>query len=90
MHAEEMNTERLCFRQGKMEDLYVYINKDENPSTKNTRHVDVNVNTQKKNQNHQNNSNEMKNVMFQKGILCHKLASDGSALVDMCEKDEKL
>jgi hypothetical protein len=47
-----------------MEDLYVYINKDENPSTKNTRHVDVNVNTQKKNQNHQNNSNEMKNVMF--------------------------
>ncbi len=32
----------------------------------------------------------MKNVLFQKGILCHKLASDGGALVDMCEKDEKL
>ncbi len=27
------------------------INKDENPSTKNTRHVEANVNTQKEDQN---------------------------------------
>jgi hypothetical protein len=48
--------------------IYIYINKDENPSTKSTRHVDTNVNTQKENQNHQNNSNEMENIML-KGHL---------------------
>jgi hypothetical protein len=48
--------------------IYIYINKDENPSTKSTRHVDANVNTQKENQNHQNNSNEMENIML-KGHL---------------------
>jgi len=37
--------------------MYMYINKDGNPSTKNTRHVEVNVNTWKGNQDHQNNSN---------------------------------
>jgi hypothetical protein len=31
----------------------------------------------------------MEDVML-KDILCHKWASDGGALVDMCEKDEKL
>jgi hypothetical protein len=30
-------------------DLYIYINKDGNSSTKNTRHVDANVNTRKEN-----------------------------------------
>jgi hypothetical protein len=29
------------------EDLYIYINKDRNPFTKNTRHVDANVNRRK-------------------------------------------
>jgi hypothetical protein len=42
----------------------MYINKDENPSTKNTRHVDANVNTHKKNQDHQNNSNGVEDVML--------------------------
>jgi hypothetical protein len=44
----------------------MYINKDGNPFTKNTRHVDVNVNTQKGNQDHQNSSNnsEVKDVML--------------------------
>jgi hypothetical protein len=27
--------------------IYIYINKDGNPSTKSTRHVDANVNTRK-------------------------------------------
>jgi hypothetical protein len=49
---------------------------DGNPSTKNTRHVEANVNTQKKNQNNQNNSNEIENPMLKK-ILYHKLISDG-------------
>jgi hypothetical protein len=31
----------------------MYTNKDENPSPKSTRHVEANVNTQKKNQNEQ-------------------------------------
>ncbi len=44
--------------------IYIYINKDENPSTKSTRHVDANVNTQKDNQGHQNNSNLVKDVML--------------------------
>jgi hypothetical protein len=38
--------------------LYV-INKDGNPSTKGTRHVEANVNTQRENQNNQNSSNEV-------------------------------
>jgi hypothetical protein len=41
-----------------------YINKDGNPYTKNTRHVDANVSTRKRNQDHQNNSNEMEDVML--------------------------
>jgi ABC-type xylose transport system substrate-binding protein len=40
------------------------INKDGNPSTKNTRHVGANVNTQKEDQNNQNNSNEVENLML--------------------------
>jgi hypothetical protein len=31
--------------------LYIYINKDENPPMKSTRHVEANVNTQKENKN---------------------------------------
>jgi hypothetical protein len=34
--------------------MYIYINKDGNPSTKSTRHVEANVNTRKGNQDHQN------------------------------------
>ncbi len=44
--------------------LYIFINKDGNSSTKCTRHVDANVNTQKENQNHQNSTNEMEDVML--------------------------
>jgi hypothetical protein len=36
---------------------YIYLNKDENPSTKSTRHVKANVNTQKENENHDNSNN---------------------------------
>jgi hypothetical protein len=41
-----------------------YINKDGNPSTKSTKHIDANVNTWKENQDHQNNSNEVEDVML--------------------------
>jgi hypothetical protein len=44
--------------------IYIYINKDRIPSTKSTRNVDAKVNTQKENQGHQNNSNEMEDVML--------------------------
>jgi hypothetical protein len=44
--------------------LHIYINKDGNPSTKSTRHVEANVNTQKENQDHQNSSNEVEDVML--------------------------
>ncbi len=37
----------------------MYMNKDENPSTISTRHVETNVNTQEENQNNQNSSNEV-------------------------------
>jgi hypothetical protein len=47
-----------------MKDLYIYIYKDGNPSTKSTRHVNGNVNILKENQDHQNNSNEMEDVML--------------------------
>jgi hypothetical protein len=43
--------------------LFIYINKDGNPSTKNTIHVEANVNTRKENQNNQNSSNEMEDIM---------------------------
>jgi hypothetical protein len=36
------------------EKIKPYINKDGNPSTKSTRHVEANVNTRKENQDHQN------------------------------------
>ncbi len=49
--------------------MYIYINKDGNPSTKNTRHVEANVNTQKKNQNNQNNCNEVENPMLKRHPL---------------------
>jgi hypothetical protein len=42
----------------------VCINKDGNPSTKCTKHVDANANTRKENQNHQNNTNEVEDVML--------------------------
>ncbi len=49
--------------------LYIYINKDGNPSTKSTRHVDTNVNTWKKNQDHQNSNNELEDVMLKKHFM---------------------
>jgi hypothetical protein len=52
------------------------LNKDENPSTKSTRHVKANVNTQKENENRDNNNNIGKGIML-KG---HPLSSDGAAL----------
>ncbi len=44
--------------------IYIYINKDGNPSTKSTRHINANVNTRKENQDHQNSSNEVEDVML--------------------------
>jgi hypothetical protein len=37
-------------RQAKEKIMYIYKNKDGNPSTKSTRHVEANVNTRKENQ----------------------------------------
>jgi hypothetical protein len=43
----------------------MYINKDGNPSTKNIRHDEANVNTQEENQNNQNSNNEIKDLMLE-------------------------
>jgi hypothetical protein len=48
----------------KWKTLYMYIDKDGNPSTKSTRHVKANVNTCKENKDHQNNSNEVEDIML--------------------------
>ncbi len=50
---------------------YIYINKDGNPSTQNTKHVDANVNTWKENQDHQNSSNEVEDVMLKGHPMPH-------------------
>jgi hypothetical protein len=42
----------------------MYINKDGNPSTKSTRHVDANVNTRKRNEDHKNNRDVVEDVML--------------------------
>jgi hypothetical protein len=42
----------------------VCVNKDGNPFTKSTRHANANVNTQKENQDHQNSSNEVEDIML--------------------------
>jgi hypothetical protein len=63
--------------------LNEFLNKDENPSTKSTRHVDANVNAQKENLSHQYSINEVEDVIL-------KSTNDGGALDGMCEKDEKL
>jgi hypothetical protein len=47
--------------------INIYINKDRNPSTKGTRYVKANVNTQQENQDNQNISNEVENEML-KGL----------------------
>ncbi len=44
--------------------MCIYINKDRNSSTKGTRHVEANVNTQKENQDNQNINNEVKDKML--------------------------
>jgi hypothetical protein len=49
--------------------IYIYINKDENPSTKSTRHVEANVNTLKENQDHQNSSNEVEDIMLKRHLM---------------------
>jgi hypothetical protein len=49
--------------------LYIYINKDGIPSTKSTRHVEANVNTRNENQDHQNSSNEVEDVMLKRHPL---------------------
>jgi hypothetical protein len=49
--------------------IHIYINKDGNPSTKSTRYVDIDVNTWKENQNNQNNTNEVENLMLKKHPL---------------------
>jgi hypothetical protein len=49
--------------------VYIYINKDGNPSTKSTRHVETNVNTQEENQNNQNSSNEVEDLMLEEHPL---------------------
>jgi hypothetical protein len=47
-----------------VENMYIYINKNRSLFTKSTRHVNANVNTLKENQDYQNNSNEVKDVML--------------------------
>jgi hypothetical protein len=44
--------------------VYIYINKDGNPSTTSTRHVKANVNTREENQSNQNSSNEVEDLML--------------------------
>jgi hypothetical protein len=44
--------------------LNEFLNKDANPSTKSTRHVDANENARKENLGHQNSSYEVKNIML--------------------------
>jgi hypothetical protein len=66
-----------------IDSLNEFFNKDGNPSTKSTRHVDANVNAQKENLGHQNSINEVEDIMLKSTI-------DGGALDGMCENDEKL
>jgi hypothetical protein len=44
--------------------IYIYVYRDENPSTKSTRRVEANLNTLKENQNNQNSSNEEEDLML--------------------------
>ncbi len=44
--------------------IYTYINKDGNPFTISTRNVDTNVNTWEENQNNQNSSSEVEDLML--------------------------
>jgi len=55
------------------------MNKDGNPSTISTRHVEANVNTREENQSNQNSSNEVEDLMLKGHPLPQiKSASDGS------------
>jgi hypothetical protein len=54
-----------------------------NPSTKSTRHIETNVNTCKENQDHQNNNNEVENLML-KGHTLPQIISDRCSLAGMC------
>jgi hypothetical protein len=51
--------------------VYIYINKDGNPSTKSTRHVDANINMRKENQDHQNSNNEVEDVNAKGLVIRH-------------------
>jgi hypothetical protein len=44
--------------------VYIYINKNGNPSTKSKKHVEANVDTLKENQNNQNSSNDLENLIL--------------------------
>jgi len=54
----------VCGKTSKKKNLCIYMNKDGNPSTKSTRHVNANVNTRKENQEHQNINNEVEDIML--------------------------
>ncbi len=43
----------------------------------------------KRNQDNENNSNEVENIML-KGHLCHTSINDGGALANVCGRDEDL
>jgi rubredoxin len=44
--------------------IYIYVYRDENPSTKSTRRVEANWNRLKENQNNPNSSNEVEDLML--------------------------
>jgi hypothetical protein len=60
----ELQNQFITNRQCKKRENPVYINRDENPSTKSTRHVEANLNTLKENQNNQNSRNEVEDLML--------------------------
>ncbi len=66
---------------------YIYINKDGNPFTKKYKVCGSKCKHIKENQDYQNNSNEVQDVML-KRILCHKSTIDRDALVGIRENDE--
>ncbi len=46
--------------------IYIYINKDGNPSTKSTRYVETNVNTRKENWDNKKNNNKVEDIMLKR------------------------
>jgi hypothetical protein len=62
----ELQNQFITNRQWKKREnrVCVYIYRNENPSTKSTRRVEANLNTLKENQNNQNSTNEVENLML--------------------------